>query len=73
MNHAFQSCNSDHDDECMEFATVYGIHARMLAAIATAPASKQQGYKDNLDECLNTFWDCIGHILWTKHQGDYYR
>lgn len=44
MNHAFQSCNSDHNEECTDFATVYEIHTKMVAAIATAPANKQQGW-----------------------------
>ena len=73
MNHAFQSCNSDHNEECTKFRTVYDIHTRMSAAIATSPANKQQGYKDNLEEFLKTFWDYIAHILRTKHQGDYFR
>lgn len=73
MNHALQSCTSSHTEDCPEFSAIYDIHKCLTAAIAAAPPEKQQDYLNNLREIMNTFWEYIGHLLRTKHQGDYYR
>ena len=73
MNHAFQSRSSSHTEDSREFCAIYDIHRSLKAAIATAPAEKQQDYLEVLSEFLKNYWDYIAHPQRTKHQGDYYR
>ena len=73
MSHAFESCSNSHTEESSGFNGVYSICGSMSAAIATAPPEKQQDYLDQFNEFKKNYWDYVGHILRTKHQGDYYR
>lgn len=36
-------------------------------------AEKKEELKTTLDEIMSKHWDYVGHLLRTKHQGDYYR
>ena len=73
MNHALQSYSSSHTEDGPEFSVIYDIHRCLTTAIAGTQPDKQQYYMNNLREIMKTFWEYIGHLLRTKHQGDYYR
>jgi len=73
MSYALESCPSSHTVASPEFSLVYSIYNSVSAAIATAPTEKQVHFSDQLEEFRKNFWDYVGHILRTKHQGDYYR
>lgn len=67
------SCTSSHTEGSPEFSLVYSIYSSVSAAITTAPTEKWVDYSNQLEEFKKNFWDYVGHILRTKHQGDYYR
>ena len=73
MSYALESCPSSHTEASPQFSLVYSIYNSMSAAIAAAPTEKRVHFSDQLEEFKKNFWDYIGHILRTKHQGDYYR
>lgn len=73
MRHAFSTCTQSHNEWSTEFGVFYDIHSLVSAAIARTPTEKQTAYSEQLEEFTSTFWDYVGHMLRTKHQGDYYR
>ena len=73
MTHAFKECSQVHDSLSPKFCTFYEIHSLLSTAISTTSAEKQSSFTERLQDWTTTFWDYVGHILRTKHQGDYYR
>jgi len=73
MSNALEPCPSSHTEASPVFSLVYSIYNSVSAAIATAPTEKQVHFSDQLEEFRKNVWVYVGHILKTKHQGDYYR
>ena len=73
MSHAFSTCTQSHDQWSAEFGLFYDIHSLVSGTIATAPSEKKAAFSEQLEEMTSTLWDYVGHLLRTKHQGDYYR
>ncbi|KAK3733839.1 hypothetical protein QZH41_008638 [Actinostola sp. cb2023] len=73
MRHALDSCQNSHNLQSTEFCQVYKIYEKISAAISNVPSDNTEKYKSQLEEFMKTFWVYIGHIIRTKHQGEYYR
>lgn len=72
-SHAFKTCSQSHNAQSPEFGIFYDIHSLLSTTIGTTPREEQAGYLEQLQEYTATFWNYVGHLLRTKHQGDYYR
>lgn len=41
MNYVFQLCNSDYNEECIDFVIVYEIYIKMVVVIVIVLVNKQ--------------------------------
>ena len=74
MNYAFGSCTQSHDNSCPEAMALYEVDRTvsnlLLGHASTADQGKITGA---LKEIMKVHEQYVGHLLRTKHQGDYHK
>ena len=73
MQHAFDGCEQLHDQESPNCSEVYSIQKKVRTAIEKLPEATKKDHLMQLDDFVSSYEEYLGHILRTKHQGEYYR
>ena len=75
LSHAFDSCSEEHNAVVAECSMMYDMHSSLMQCIESLSDedSSKAEFKSRLDEKLKVHFDYLGHLLRTKHQGEYYK
>lgn len=75
LSHAFDSCSEEHNAVVAECSMMYDMHSSLMQCIESLSNedSLKAEFKSRLDEKLKVHFDYLGHLLRTKHQGEYYK
>lgn len=73
MKHALDSCPLEHPDHSPEYDAAYQVCHKIDAAISQVPLETRDEYKTQMEDFKKKYSEYVGHIIRTKHQGDYYR
>ena len=73
LSHAFDSCSEEHSSVLTDISLIYDVHSSLMQSIESmSDVSAKDDLKARLEEVYKVHFDYLGHLLRTKHQGDYY-
>ena len=73
LSHAFDSCSEKHSSVLTDISLIYDVHSSLMQSIQSmSDVSAKDDLKARLEEVYKVHFDYLGHLLRTKHQGDYY-
>lgn len=75
LSHAFDSCSQPHDSTIAELTLIYNVHGSLtqhIESLSNEDSSKAD-LKERLEDKFKVHFDYLGHLLCTKHQGEYYQ
>ena len=75
LSHAFDYCSQPHDSTIAELTLIYNVHGSLtqhIESLSNEDSSKAD-LKERLEDKLKVHFDYLGHLLRTKHQGEYYQ
>ena len=74
LSHAFDSCSEEHNSVLTDISLIYDVHSSLMQSIESmSDVSAKDDLKARLEEVYKVHFDYLGHLLRTKHQGDYYK
>ena len=71
MTNAFASCSHPHDRFCPDACGVYKQVQMLLSSVPSA--SEQDCLRKEVDDLMQVHTQYTAHLLWTRHQGEYYK
>ena len=74
QSHAFSSCPEEHQAVCTDISPIYNVYSSVLDSVdGISDQSVKSDLTARLQELFKVHTDYLGHLLRTKHQGDYYK
>ncbi|KAK3753760.1 hypothetical protein QZH41_016439 [Actinostola sp. cb2023] len=74
MANSFGVCRQDHGSNCIDMNALHEVVQLLSLALQHCTNSTtREKLALKLNEMVNTHWEYVGHLLRTKHQGDYYQ
>lgn len=74
LPHAFDSCSEEHNSVPTDISLIYDVQSSLMQSIESmSDVSAKDDLKARLEEVYKVHFDYLGHLLRTKHQGDYYK
>ena len=74
QSHAFLSCPEEHQAVCTDISPIYNVYSSVLESVdGISDQSVKSDLTARLQELFKVHTDYLGHLLRTKHQGDYYK
>ena len=74
QSHAFSSCPEEHQAVCTDISPIYNVYSSVLESVdGISDQSVKSDLTAGLQELFKVHTDYLGHLLRTKHQGDYYK
>ena len=72
QSYAFSSCPKEHQEVCTDISPIYNVYSSVLVSVdGISDQSVKSDLTAHLQQLFKVRTDYLGHLLRTKHQGDY--
>ena len=74
MSYALGSCPEEHSEHCIDITAFYEVCETLTSSMTQCSDHVQRlKLEEKLADAVGTHWECLGYLLRTKHQADYYQ